>query len=59
MRNCIVIVMAVPAAIWNAVVSWFMKVITPDSAVRLPSVNLAPEMGEAVRTDLPGQVVRL
>lgn len=47
------------AAIWNGVVTWFIRLITPESALTLPRAVVAPPAGEPVRIDLPGQVARL
>ncbi|MCX4679836.1 hypothetical protein OG413_31925 [Streptomyces sp. NBC_01433] len=50
---------APPAAIRHGFVTWFIRLITPESALTLPRPVLAPPVGEPVRIDLSGQVARL
>lgn len=62
MRNSVVNLITALVAAWSGLVSWWFGLITPKAAVRLPRLVLVPdadESGEAVRTDVPRQVVRL
>jgi hypothetical protein len=62
MRNAVINLITASVAAWSGFVSWWFGLITPKAALRLPQLVLVPdadESGEAARTDLPRQVVRL
>jgi len=54
-RNTFLTVFVALSAVWV----WIVEALTPRSAVRLPKLVLAPEIGEPVVTVLPEQVAQM